>query len=317
VKRVVIVGSGGQDGRILTERLLAEGHRVLGVERQRVTRRDAFDQDLPESLDVTDAAQVRDLIAAVGPDEVYYFAAYHHSSEEADDDVPALLRQSHDVHVLGPVNFLEAIRRTAPRCRTFYAASSHVFGVPPAPVQDESTPFAPSSIYAITKTAGIHACRFYRERHQLHVSVGILYNHESRYRARKFVSQRIVQGALEAREAKRAGRTSKLVLGDLSAVVDWGYAPDYVDAAIRMVASEIPDDFVVATGIPHTVGDFAAAAFGRVGLDWRQYVEQDSARVRRQGTTLVGDSSKLRQATGWNPSVGFEEMVGILLEDAG
>jgi GDPmannose 4,6-dehydratase len=316
VKRVVIVGSGGQDGRILMERLTAEDHRVIGIERTRVTGRDAI-ANVPTALDVTDATVVRESVAAIMPDELYYLAAYHHSSEEQEDDIPVLLRRSHDVHVVGLVNMLEAVRRTAPRCRTFYAASSHVFGTPPTAVQDESTPFAPRCIYGITKTAGIHACRFYRERHALHVSVGILYNHESRYRARKFVSQRIVQGALQAREARRAGHTSKLVLGDLSAVVDWGYAPDYVDAAVRMVSSELPDDFVVATGIPHTVRDFVAVAFGRVGLDWREHVEQNATLVRRQGTTLVGNSSKLRKATRWQPSVDFEEMIGILLQRAG
>jgi GDPmannose 4,6-dehydratase len=317
VKRIVVIGSGGQDGRILTERLLGEGHQVLGVERTRITGQGIEGQGLPAALDVTDAVRVREFVGTARPDELYYLAAHHHASEELDDDIPALLGLSQTTHVTGLLNMLEAVRRTSPRCRTFYAASSHVFGIPPTPMQDESTPLAPRCIYGITKTAGIHVCRFYRQRHGLHVSVGILYNHESRYRPRKFVSQRIVQGALEAREAKRAGRTSKLVLGDLSAVVDWGYAPDYVDAAIRMVTGDIPDDFVVATGIPHTVGDFVATAFGRVGLEWREHVEENPALVRRQGSTLVGNSSKLRQATGWKPSVGFEEMIGILLQSAG
>jgi len=317
MKRIVVVGSGGQDGRILTERLTSEGHCVVGVDLAGVTGGEALGLGLAPTLDMTDVARVRDFMAAVTPDELYYFAAYHHSSEEQDDDIPGLLRRSYDVHVAGLVSCLDAARSAAPRCRTFYAASSHIFGVPPTPVQDESTPFAPRDMYGLTKTAGIHACRFYRERYGLHVSAGILYNHESRYRPRKFVSQRIAQGALEARAAKREGRTTKLVLGDLTAVVDWGYAPDYVDAAIRMVTAEIPDDFVVATGIPHTVEDFVAAAFGRVGLDWREHVEQNSALVRRQGTTLVGNSSKLRKATAWKPSVGFEEMIGILVQDAG
>jgi GDPmannose 4,6-dehydratase len=317
VKRIAVVGSAGQDGRILTERLVAEGHQVLGLEPTGIAGADAFGPNLPKKWDVTDTACVRELIGVARPDELYYLAAYHHSSEELDEDIPNLWRLSQEVQNAGLVNTLEALRRTAPHCRTFYAASSHVFGIPPTPVQDESTPFAPRDVYGITKTAGIHLCRFYRARHNLHVSVGIFYNHESIYRARKFVSQRIVQGALEAKEAKRAGRTSKLVLGDLTATVDWGYAPDYVDAAVRMVRGEIPDDFVVATGIPHTVGDFVTTAFERVGLDWREHVEQNPALVRRQGTTLVGNSSKLRQATGWKPTVGFEEMIGILLQGAG
>jgi GDPmannose 4,6-dehydratase len=317
MKRVVVVGSGGQDGRLLTERLAGEGSAILGVERNRLTGRETFSVELPPSLDVTDASQVRQAIAAARPDEVYYLAAYHHSSsEQADSDVAALLRLSQEVHVTGLVNVLEALVHEAPRCRIFYAASSHVFGAPTTPVQNESTPLEPRSIYGITKTAGIHACRLYREQHGLHASVGILYNHESHYRARKFVSQRIVLGAMEAAAAKRDGRTIKLELGSLASVVDWGYAPDYVDAMIRVLARDTPDDYVVATGVPHTIGDFVKTAFGQLGLDWRDHVEEKAALIHRRVPTLVGDPTKLKNATGWRPSLDFEQMVSALLRHA-
>jgi GDPmannose 4,6-dehydratase len=293
-----------------------EGHAILGVERTRLTGRQAFSNGLPPSLDVADSDRVRSVLEVARPDELYYLAAYHHSSEQADDDVGALMRRSQEVHVTGLLNVLEALRQLAPRCRTFYAASSHVFGNPPTPVQNESTPLEPRSIYAITKTAGIHLCRLYREQHGLHVSVGILYNHESRYRARKFVSQRIVHGALEAADAKREGRVGKLELGNLDAVVDWGYAPDYVDAMVRMLALDSSDDFVVATGIPHTIGDFVSAAFGELGLECKDHVVIKSDLVRRQLPTLVGDSTKLRKVTGWRPSLDFEQMVAALLREA-
>jgi GDPmannose 4,6-dehydratase len=187
-----------------------------------------------------------------------------------------------------------------------------MFGRPKTPRQDESTPFAPANPYAITKVAGAHACALFRERHGLHVSVGILYNHESPLRGPRFVTSRIVRGAqMAARDP-----SYKLQLGALSAIVDWGWAPDYVDAMIRIVCQPVPDDYVIATGEPHTVQDFAAAAFGHLGLDWRVHVEEDASivrGVRPAEMPLVGDATKLRTRTGWEPSVTFDEMVKRLV----
>jgi GDPmannose 4,6-dehydratase len=316
MKRVVVVGSGGQDGRLLVERLSREGHAVLGVERASVSGRDAFDAGMPAALDIADAGAVERALAVARPDEVYYLAAYHHSSEQTAGEMSALLRASEEVHVRGLVNVLEALRKAAPSCRTFYAASSHVFGTPVMALQNETTPLEPRSVYAITKTAGIHFCRLYREQHGMHVSVGVLYNHESPYRGRQFVTQRIVHGAVAAADAKRAGRTASLELGNPDAVVDWGYAPDYVDAMIRMLAHPSGDDYVVATGIPHTIADFANIAFGELGLDWKEHVTVKADLVRRHLPTLVGDSTKLRSATGWRPTLRFDEMVKLLVRAA-
>lgn len=184
-----------------------------------------------------------------------------------------------------------------------------MFGRPSSPTQDESTPFSPKNPYAITKVAGAHTCALYRERAGMHVSVGILYNHESPSRGPQFVTQRIVRAA----RAAAKDRAHTFTIGSLSATVDWGYAPDYVDAMIRMLAQDTPDDYVVATGVPHTVQDFVAAAFAHVGLAWRPHVVEDPTVVKGERTTLVGDSTKLRRATGWKPTVSFEEMVGILV----
>jgi GDPmannose 4,6-dehydratase len=314
MKRILVIGHSGQDGRILLEQLTTAGHSVVGVSRKGLVARGGDSSQLPPVVDVTDYEQVRNLIGAALPDEAYYLAAHHHSAEDLDENIPELFRRSQDVHVTGLVNVLDALRDGAPRCRTFYAASSHVFGAPRTPVQDETTPLEPRCAYGITKTAGIHACRFYRECHGLHVSVGILYNHESPYRARSFVSQRIAYGAREALAAKAAGKGYKLVLGNLSAVVDWGYAPDYVRAMMIIVAREAPEDFVVATGVPHTVRDFVATAFSHLGLDWTEYVRESAEVVRKPGVTRVGDPRKLRAATAWEPSVGFQEMVRILVD---
>lgn len=307
MKRAVVVGSSGQDGRILFERLSAEGA-VVGVDVSGVVQQDWVGAELPSGGDPTDARATDALIAAVQPDELYYLAAHHHSSEERPDDGKELLACL-DVHVRGLVNVLEALRRHAPACHVFYAGSSHMFGRPAAPTQSEETPFSPKNPYAITKVAGAHTCALYRERAEMHVSVGILYNHESPLRGPQFVTQRIVRGARQA----AADPSYRLTLGSLSAVVDWGYAPDYVDAMVRIVRHPSPDDYVIATGEPHTVADFAAAAFGCLGLDWRAHVQEDPSRLKGATGTLVGDASKLRSRTGWKPTVSFDEMVKILV----
>jgi len=187
-----------------------------------------------------------------------------------------------------------------------------MFGQPSAARQDETTPFAPRNSYAITKVAGAHTCALYRERYAVHASVGILYNHESPLRGPRFVTQRIVRGVWRAKRDP----TYRLRLGSLSAAVDWGYAPDYVDAMIRIVSQPAPSDYVVATGEPHTVRDFVEIAFGHLGLNWRVHVEEDPTLVNVTPATLVGDATKLRNQTGWRPTVNFEQMVRLLVDAA-
>jgi GDPmannose 4,6-dehydratase len=310
VKRALIVGSNGQDGRLLFEER-SKSCAVVGLDVGSVNAHGVEAGFVPAPVDIHDPAAVRALVDRFAPDEIYYLAARHHSSEERPDDASELLESSR-VNFLALVNVLEAVRLQAPACHVFYAGSSHVFGNPTSRTQDETTPFSPKNPYAIGKVAGIHACALYRERHRVHASVGIFYNHESPLRAPKFVSQRIALGA------KRASREPafKLSLGSLAAVVDWGYAPDFVEAMTRIVAQPSADDYVVATGEPHTVRDFVEIAFRAVGLDWRNHVEEDAAIVKSQPGTLVGDASKLRARTGWTPSVTFEEMVRILVAAA-
>lgn len=304
MKRALILGSAGQDGSYLAERLAAGGVVVRGV-----------DRDTAPALDLFDATAVRALVGEVAPDAVFYLPAYHHSSEDAHGALGAELLQSQALHVTAWVHLLEAIATVSPATRVFYAASSHVFGEPPTPTQDEDTPFAPRTPYAITKAAGVHVGRLYRER-GLHVSSGILFNHESPRRPRRFVSQRIVYGALDAARAVAEGREYRLELGSLSAVVDWGYAPDTVDAMVRIVGLDAPGDFVVATGVPHTPADLCRVAFDAVGLDWTRYVVERPGRVTRQVPPLVGNAMRLRRATGWAPSLPFEDMVRLMVAEA-
>jgi GDPmannose 4,6-dehydratase len=308
--RALIIGCNGQDGRLLFERLDRDGWALLGIGRGTV-RRNAAAHDAPaQPVDILDHDAVERAVAGFAPAAVFYLAAFHHGAEDRPADDAELYRRSHDVHVRGLLNVLEAVRRHAAGVRLFYAASSHCFGAAAAPVQDETTPLRPRDPYGITKAAGIQLCRLYRADHAVGASAGVLYNHESPLREPRFLSTKIVRGAV----AIARGRRDPLVLGNLAARVDWGYAPDYVDAMIRIVAHATADDFVIATGQAHTVEDFVALAFKRLGLDWRAHVETDRALIAKPAVALVGDSAKLRRLTGWAPSVSFADMVGLLVE---
>jgi GDPmannose 4,6-dehydratase len=209
------------------------------------------------------------------------------------------------------LNFLEAARVKSPKSRLFFASSSRVFGAPPSSPQDETTPLNPECVYGITKAAGQRCVRYYRQAHGLFAAAGILYNHESPLRAPAFVTTKIVRGAV----AIRRGQQSKLVLGDLDAEADWGYAPDYVDAMRQILRLPAADDFVIASGASHTVRNFVEAAFGLVGLDWNAYVEVAPGLISGQRrSSLVGNTAKLTAATGWKPSVSFTELVRILVQ---
>ena len=287
--KALIAGSAGQDGTLLATYLRARGYEVRGLPR---------------------AGAVDALVAAEQPDEIYYLAAFHHSSEDPPIAPLALIETSVAVHVTALAHFLEAIRTRAPQARLFYAASSLVFGEVTESPQTEDTPLRPICAYGITKTAGMHLCRLYRRAHGVHASVGILYNHESPLRADKFVSKKIVKAAW----AIKRGTRDKLVLGSLAAEIDWGYAPDFVDAMHRIVRLPAADEFIVATGEAHSVREFVELAFGQLGLDWRLHIEENSALITRPTRSRVGDASKLARATGWRPATSFPAMVRALVD---
>jgi GDPmannose 4,6-dehydratase len=308
-RRVLIVGSRGQDGRLLYERLVGEGDTLLGLDVGAVESTDSAAAPAAP-VDILQPEAVATAVKGFRPDEIYYLAAYHHSSEGLPPDEAALLQKSFAINVTGLLNFLAAMHRHAPACRLFYAASSHVFGHTEATMQDEGTPFNPVCAYGITKAAGVHLCRYYRNEQGLFAATGILYNHESLLRRPEFVSQKIIRGAM----AIRQGQQTTLTLGNLAAQVDWGFAPDTVDAMVRIVRHAAPDDFVVATGQLHSVQEFVEEVFGRLGLDWRQTVREDPSVIRKRSRALVGNADKLRNLTGWRPTVTFSQMVGLLLE---
>lgn len=302
----IIVGSGGQDGRLLTGSLRSRGYRILGIGRASVA---ATGLEWTRPVDITRPDEVAAVVLALQPDEIYHLAAIHHSSQERHADDLAAFRRLYEVNFFSLLHFLEAARVGSPRSRLFFAASSHVFGNPAAAVQDETTPLRPGSVYGMTKTDGLLACRMYRDRHGLFASTGILYTHESPIRDEKFLAMKIVRAALRI----KAGRQQELVVGSLDATIDWGWAADYVEAMRLILAAGEPGAFIVATGAPHTVRDVLRVAFETVGLDWRRHVREDPAIITRATAVRVGNPGKLRAVTGWTPEVGFDEMIRALV----
>lgn len=291
-KRAIVVGSRGQDGRLLTALLAKEGWRVRGVSRG-------------GPVDILSAEAVKKLVRSFAPDEIYYLAALHRSSESRKPDSVAELEASYDVHVRGLLNFLEALAELRPRARLFYASSSRVYGKARGK-QTERTPLSPADSYGLTKAWGQELCARYRAR-GLHVCAGILYNHQSHLQSEGHLSRKVALGALRA---LRGGGVVEL--GDMKTKVDRGWAPDYVEAMRLILRLREPGDFIVATGELHSAGELARAVCERLGLDVRKVFRERAGLVRSKDAPLRGDSSKLRRLTGWRPS-SFGSFVDKLL----
>ena len=288
-----MTGSAGQDGSYLVELLRDRGYEVTGVERG--------------DLDLLDAGAVRALLLDAAPQEVYNLAS--------PSFVPRSWEEPVEVAKLGAVGatvLLEAIREVDPAIRVFQASSAEVFGVPVETPQSESTPFRPVSPYGTAKAYATFLTAAYRSRYGLHVSSGILFNHESPRRATGFLPAKVAHGVA----AIVAGDAQELLLGDLEAQRDWGYAPDFVDAMWLMLQQDEPGDYVIATGEVRSVRELVEIAFRHAGLDWREHVRVDQSLVRGQDYQLVGDASKARDRLGWKPSVTFEQLVALLVDAA-
>lgn len=295
-RRAIIIGSSGQDGRLLTALLRSKGYDVTGVNRK--------------THDISDPSQIEKLIRTVAPDELYYLAAIHQSSEMTSSTNSLLLEESFSVNALFFGYFLQKLVEFMPKCAIFYASSSHIFPSQTSNKLIENSEKKPESIYAITKCAGMQLCEYYRWQFGLKASVGILFNHESSLRSSGYLSKRIAQAAASI---SRTGQ-GYLMLGDLDAVVDWGAAEDYVDAMHRILQLGAGDDFVIATGQMHSVACFAEIAFQYVGLDYRNHVKVNPKIITRPPRIRCGNPAKLMKATGWQTTVTFSELVKRLVE---
>jgi len=315
VKRALITGVAGQDGSYLAECLLEKGYQVFGLTRP--VREDAPDTHLHNIAHLLDRISLRytelgldgaarDSIAEAMPDECYHLAASSFVSFAFEDEAATIENNIRSTHEL-----LGALREKAPACRLFFAGTSEMFGAAERAPQDEETPFRPRSIYGISKTAGHHLVRYYRDTHGLFACTGILFNHESPRRGPQFVTRKITMGAARI----KLGLDRKLFLGNLDALRDWGWAPDYVRAMWLMLQQDEPADLVIATGEIRSVREFVDAAFARLGLDWRDHVEVDRRFYREaEKVPLCGNCRRAGDRLGWRPSMDFAAMVGEMVD---
>jgi GDPmannose 4,6-dehydratase len=309
-KRALITGITGQDGSYLAEFLLEQGYEVVGMVRRTSTLNFQRIEQIQDRLtllsgDLADQISLLRLLDEVRPHEVYNLAA--------QSFVPTSWQQpvlTGDVSGLGVTRLLDAVRQVDPTIRVYQASSSEMFGKVQEVPQRETTPFYPRSPYGVAKLYGHWITVNYRESYGLFACSGICFNHESPRRGQEFVTKKIARAA--ARICR--GLESELRLGSLEARRDWGYAPDYVRGMWLMLQQEQPADYVLATGETHSVEEFAAAAFAKVGLDWRDYVVQDPRLVRpAEVDLLVGDASKARRELGWQAETSFDELVRLMV----
>ena len=307
----LITGITGQDGSYLAELLLAKNYRVVGMVRRSSTLTFERIQHLQDDIeiiqgDLHDQSSLMDLVEQHKPDEVYNLAAQ--SFVPTSWNQPVL---TGEVTALGVTRMLEAIRLLNPKTRFYQASSSEMFGKVREVPQRESTPFYPRSPYGVAKMYGHWITVNYRESYNLFAVSGILFNHESPRRGLEFVTRKITYGAARI----KLGLAKELRLGNLEARRDWGFAGDYVDAMWRMLQTDAPDDFVVGTGETHSVREFCEKAFGCLGLDYQQYVVVDPRFYRpAEVDLLVSDPSHASQKLGWQPKVGFEGLVQMMVE---
>ena len=310
-RTALITGITGQDGGYLAQLLHARGYRVIGVSRRTTANaRDSLPAGVADielvSADLLDQASLCSIVDQVQPDEVYNLAA--------QTFVPASWKQpllTAEVTALGLARLLEAVRLLCPAARVFQASSSEMFGLATNSPQDEETPFHPRSPYGTSKLYAHWLATNYRESYGLFVASGIMFNHESPRRGAEFVTRKITRAV--ARIAH--GLESTLVLGNLEARRDWGYAPDFTVAMHAMLQTQEPHDLVIATGASHSVREFCETAFSIAGLDWRRHVTVDPALFRpAEVESLVGDASKAAKLLGWRPTLTFEELVHEMVQ---
>jgi GDPmannose 4,6-dehydratase len=316
-KRALITGITGQDGSYLAELLLAKGYEVHGLIRRasnfNTNRIDHIYQDphvndqrlILHFGDLTDGSRLVTLLNEVQPDEVYNLAAQSHVRVSFDEP-----EYTADTTGLGTIRLLEAIRSAGVSPRFYQASSSEMFGATPPP-QNEETPFYPRSPYGVAKVYSYWITRNYREAYGLFACNGILFNHESPRRGGTFVTRKITRAV--ARIA--AGEQSELFMGNLDAVRDWGYAPEYVEGMWRMLQHDEPTDYVLATGTAYTVRDFLQFSFEHVGLDWEKYVRFDERYLRpTEVDSLIGDASRAGDLLGWKPNVLTPRLAQIMVD---
>jgi len=310
-KRAIITGITGQDGSYLAELLLSKGYEVVGAKRRASAPnfwriQHLLDRITLKPADLLDQLSLIRLVDEVRPHELYNLAAM--SFVPASWDQPML---TGEFNAQGVTRVLEAIRQVDPSIRLYQASSSEMFGKVREVPQTELTPFYPRSPYGVSKVFAHYITVNYRESYDMFAVSGMLFNHESPRRGLEFVTRKVTDGVARI----KLGVQSTLSLGNLDAHRDWGFAGDYVHAMYLMLQQEHADDFVIATGVSHSVRDLVEVAFGHVGLDWRKHVTLDPKLIRpAEVEHLIGDSTKAKTKLGWKPSVDFSDLVKMMVD---
>ena len=315
MKKALITGITGQDGSYLAEFLLEKGYEVHGIVRRvaledpraRMWRiRHILDKINIHSASMESYASIFNIVADLKPDECYHLAAQSYVSYSFEDEFSTI-----DTNLNGTHYVLSSLKRQAPECRFYFAASSEMFGHAKTTPQNEETPFHPRSPYGISKMAGFELTRNYREAYNLFALSGILFNHESPRRGAEFVTRKISSSAAKI----KLGLEKEIRLGNIEAKRDWGHAQDYVRAMWLMLQQDQPDDYVIATGQTRSVKEFVEAAFGYADLDYRDYLKIDEELYRPSEVyVLQGDASKAYKELKWKPAISFEELVKEMVE---
>ncbi len=315
MKKALITGITGQDGSYLSELLLEKGYEVHGIVRRvalehpeaRMWRiRHLLDKLHIHSASMESYASIFNIISEIKPDECYHLAAQSYVSYSFEDEFSTINTNLNGTHYV-----LSSLKRQAPNCRFYFAASSEMFGKVKETPQNEETPFHPRSPYGISKMAGFELTRNYREGYGMYALSGILFNHESPRRGGEFVTRKISSSAAKI----KLGLEKKIRLGNLEAKRDWGHAKDYVNAMWLMLQQDEPEDFVIATGISHSVEEFLEAAFNYVDLDYRDYLVLDENLFRPAEVKLLqGNASNAREKLNWSPLISFEELIKEMVD---
>jgi GDPmannose 4,6-dehydratase len=312
LKKALLTGTNGQDASYLAELLIEKGYEVHGIIRRTSQPLDSHIKHLEGKItlhhgDMTDAGSLHNAIEKVIPDEIYNLAGM--SQVRWSYDVPAMTM---DVNCLGLLRIIESVRALKLDCKIYQACSSEMFGKVQEIPQKETTPFYPRSPYGVSKAAAYYIARTYRESYGMKIYCGFLFNHESPRRGEEFLSRKVCKAVAEI----VAGKRDKLVLGNLDAKRDWGYAKEYVEWIWNIMQHPTPDDFVIATGETHSVKEWVELAFHHAGIDnWEDYVDYDKSLTRpAEVDILIGDASKSARLLGFEPKVKFNELVKIMIE---
>ena len=313
-KTALITGITGQDGAYLAKFLLGKGYKVLGTFRRlstpnfwRLLYLDIFDKVVLVPADLIDTTSLIEAMKKIEIDEIYHLAAQSFVSSSFDQPVG-----TGDITGLGVTRILEAARGLHPNAKFYQASTSELFGNGNVESQTENSPFQPASPYAAAKLYAYWMTRIYREGYGMFACNGVLFNHESPLRSLEFVTRKISNSVAQI----SLGLQKELILGNLEAKRDWGYAPEYVESMWLILQNDEPDDYIIATNEAHTVKEFVEKAFAVVGLDWQKYVKVDKRFLRPLDVNfLQGDYSKARQKIGWEPKVKFDQLVEIMVNE--